>query len=99
MVQNKQQTISLNARELYMHLISSYQRMAKYLGFDIYRENFSITWRLIVACVFTLFAITNGCVMIVTDPKSDPGEFLISIVFFGCVIQVLMVFHNYTFLK
>lgn len=90
MFENRLSTESLNARELYMNLVNSYQGIAKYFGFDIYREDFNVTGRLIIAYTWTLVAIVNICVLFIININGDPGEFFISIAFLGCCIQVLM---------
>lgn len=88
MFQNKLSNEPSSSRELYMNLIAAYQKTSKYFGFDIYRKDFNITGRLIVAFAWTLVAIVNMSSLFIIKIKGDLGEFFISIAFLGCCIQV-----------
>lgn len=89
MAENKDKNQSVNPTDLYLISTQRYQRVARYVGIDIYTENYKVNAKIVLSCLYNVAAIMAFIYEIIAGARNrDIDRVLQGLLFIGTMTQV-----------
>lgn len=80
---------TLNPTQLYLTSIQRYQLVAKYVGIDVYSDNYKVNLTLVLSCMYNMAAVLCFIYEIVVGAMNrDLDRVLQGSLFIGTMVQV-----------